>query len=108
SNNLPYVLGWATLPWIFWAALRLAQRERTRDAAVLGLLLASAFLGGDAQATVLGGFLVALALLIHGVTKRRVALSVLSALVATACMGAELVPALMLAPGSSRSSVVGQ
>src|SRR5438445_457496 len=49
SHNPSYLFAHLTLPWVLWAALRVAAAGAPRHIAALGALWALVFLAGDAQ-----------------------------------------------------------
>lgn len=102
SNNQPYLLGIATLPWVGWAALRVAERERGKDAALLAIFWALIFLGGDAQMFALVPLLILVAVVVHGLRWRSVLLLGASGVLATLLVGAEFLPATAVSAESAR------
>jgi len=105
SSIVFYVMSQATLPWVAWAALKVARKGRARDAAVLGVAWALVFLAGDPQGFALCALLAAL-VLVEGVSARRVVLLGVGGLVASLLIGVELWPSTVLAAQSLR--VMGQ
>ena len=72
SDNLPYLLSAAALPWVVLAAERLARRPSARSAAALGLALGFGAWSGDLQAAMLQALLAAVLVLARGFERRRV------------------------------------
>jgi hypothetical protein len=103
SNNLPYLGGFMTLPWVAWGAHRVCTRERLADAGLLGLAWALVFLAGDAQSALLVPLLFVPPLLVGPASRRKVALLALSGGVALLLVGAELLPALAVGSASVRA-----
>lgn len=103
SNNLACLVPFATLPWVFFFAWRLLEKQRLRDAALLSLFWALVLLGGDVQAFAECGVLVLAALLIQGIDRRRGALVLLSAALAVALTCVELIPGTYVARESFRA-----
>jgi hypothetical protein len=101
SSIVFYAMSQATLPWVAWAALRVARKRRTKDAALLGLAWGLMFLSGDPQGFLLCG-LVVLVALVEGVDARRLVLFVAAGGVAALLCGVELLPSTVVAAQSLR------
>ena len=102
SNNLPYLLGLATLPWVAWGALRIAGDPAPRRIVPLALAVALVFLGGDAQSAMLCPLVVAAALAGSPRKARSLALCAAAAVLAALLVACELLPALALTPETVR------
>lgn len=112
SNNLPYLRGIATLPWVPWALGRALQEERARWrwVAVTALVWASVVLGGDLQGALLAGlFALLMAWIRQGI--RGLVPAAVAAGLALMISCAELLPAYFVRGESIRSatarSVIG-
>ncbi|HLL52030.1 MAG TPA: hypothetical protein VK447_00705, partial [Myxococcaceae bacterium] len=101
SSIVFYAMSQATLPWVAWAALRVARKRRTKDAALLGLAWGLVFLAGDPQGFLLCG-LVVLVALVEGVDARRLVLFAAAGGVAALLCGVELLPSTVVAARSLR------
>ncbi|MBF5044741.1 YfhO family protein [Aggregicoccus sp. 17bor-14] len=102
SNNLVYLMGLATLPWVAWASLRVTGTRRLADAALLMVAWALVFLAGDAQMFAFCPLLMLAALCVHGVTRRSIALLALAGVGTLLLISAELLPALAVSGESMR------
>jgi hypothetical protein len=107
SDNLPYVVGLATLPWVLWAAWRVCERRRWKDAALLGLLTASIFLAGDAQSFATCPLIFGLIFLTVRRSWRALGLLASAGVLALLCISVEWMPALVVAAASLRHAWVG-
>jgi hypothetical protein len=104
SHNPSYLVAHATLPWVLWAALRVALPDRLapRRVAALALAWALVFLAGDAQAFLVAP-LVLLAVLALAKERKRAAIVCAGAgALAVLLCGAELLPAIALSGSSIR------
>ena len=107
SNNLTSLVSHLTLPWVFWASLRVCERRRLKDVALLALLWASVFLTGDAQQFGVVAPLVLLASWgVRGFGGRPLAALAVAGGLAVALCAAELLPALAVSAGSIRAQGV--
>jgi hypothetical protein len=102
SDNLPFLMGLATLPWVGWAAMRLALHGRPKDTALLGLLWASVLLAGDVQSFVMAGPLVVASLLAGRASLRSVLWSVFGFALSLGLAAVELLPARSVFSTSTR------
>ncbi|MHB1846773.1 MAG: hypothetical protein ACYCWW_18280, partial [Deltaproteobacteria bacterium] len=105
ASNLVFLDGYATLPWVAWAALRLADRPGPRPAALLAAAWALVLLAGDAQSFLFAPLLFVPAL--EGRLKSRpgkaaLGWMALAGLLSVTLCAAELVPALSVAAASGR------
>ena len=66
SDNGPYAIGPAMLPWVLWAAERVSRQPTPRRSVALALALALTLWSGDAQQFVIQVELGPLVLLSHG------------------------------------------
>lgn len=101
-NNLPYLMGMMTLPWVGWRALRLADRERPGDIAGLAVAWALVFLAGDAQGTGFATVLVIAALVGRGCTRRSPILASGAGALMLLLISIELLPATSVFSGTFR------
>lgn len=103
SHNPVYLLAHATLPWVMWSAIRVAQRPSARHVAALSVSWALVFLAGDAQAFALCPLLMLVALLVarEGPLRPKLIALVSAAALSALLISAELLPAMAL----SRSSI---
>lgn len=65
SNNFPYLVGIATMPWALWAAERFFRRPTTLRALLASAVLASICLAGETQIFFLSGGVVTLLAIIR-------------------------------------------
>jgi hypothetical protein len=94
SNNLPYLWGLGTLPWVGLFAAEVQTRERPWPwVSALALSWAAIVVSGDSHSALFGG-LVALFAALQTRRLRRLPLCVLASLIAIGVAGAELLPAL--------------
>jgi len=104
TDNFSYLHGAMVVPWALWAADRLANAPTSRNALLLGLVLALGIHGGDVQ----GALLSAIAASLWALTsapRRAVLSSLIIAGVFTLIWSAPLVPAIIVtARESSRGS----
>jgi len=105
SSIITYALSHCALPWVAWAAIRVARAQRLKDAVLLSVLWSLVFLAGDAVSFLLAIFVLALALL-ESFSLRGVALMALAACVTLLLVGIELIPSTAVAAESVRA--VGQ
>lgn len=102
SSILTYATSQATLPWVFWAALRVGRHRRAKDAALLGLVWSLVFLAGDAI-----GFLFCGASLLVSLLERpgwrTTGWLLTGGLLASLLCGIELLPATKVAAESVRN-----
>ena len=105
SSIITYALSHCALPWVAWAAIRVARARRLKDAVLLGALWSLVFLAGDAVSFLLAVLLLAVAL-IERFSVRGVALMALATSVSLLLVGIELIPATAVAAESVRA--VGQ
>jgi hypothetical protein len=103
SNNLPYLRGFAALPWLAWGVQRLA-RTRTPMIAVPGAAICWALIlmGGDLQSYLLGA-LVALCVLVSAGSLRRIGWLILSGILSACLAACELLPAWVARSQSIRT-----
>jgi len=102
SNNLVYLVGLVTLPWVAWASMRLVASCRGRDCGVLAAIWGSMFLAGDAQMFLCASLLVAAAFFLGRPRLRAGLLIAASVALATLLISAELLPALSVGARSLR------
>jgi hypothetical protein len=102
SDNLPYLMGLATLPWVGWAARRIIAHQQPRDAAVLGLTWALILLAGDAQMFAVTPLLLLAVLFSEPLTRRTVILMAFGGGIALLVAGIEWVPATAVYAESAR------
>jgi len=106
SDNLPYLLSAAVLPWSWLAADRLARRADLRSAAWLTGALTLAIVGGDVQGALLQSLTAAVIVLFAragGRRKRLVGLAASFALTGLLCLP-QLLPTWFTFRGSGRSA----
>lgn len=106
SHNLVYLMGDATLPWVLWAALRVARVGRPRHVAALGVSWALVFLAGDAQFFALSPLLLLVALVLTRSSLAAIGRMAAAGGIAVLLVCVELLPAFALSRDSVRS--VGQ
>jgi SAM-dependent methyltransferase len=102
SNNVPYLFGFVSLPWLGLFAAEVFTRDRPGPwVAVLAVCWATIVLAGDSHAALFGGLVV---LFVGAVTGRlrRLPLCVLASLLAIGICAAELLPAIALVKGGPR------
>lgn len=102
SDNLPFLVGLATLPWVGWAAMKLALKRRAVDAGLLAVTWALVLLAGDVQAFVLAAPLVLACLVAGRASTRAMLLSSVAFLLALGLAAVELFPASGVFGGSTR------
>jgi hypothetical protein len=102
SHNLVYLMGHATLPWVLWAALRVAQVGRRRHVAALGVFWALVFLAGDAQSFALAALLVLAACFIVPGGRAAVWKMGAAGVLAVLLVSVELLPAFALSRDAIR------
>ncbi len=103
-DNLPYLHGIATLPWVLAAGARLCGRLAWRHAALLGAVWALVLLGGDAQSFLLVPLLLVPPLVEARSRGKALLLLAVAALVAALIAAVTLVPALSGLRESSRGA----
>jgi hypothetical protein len=102
SCIIAYAMSHCALPWVAWAAIRVARMQRLKDAALLGGLWSLVFLAGDAVSFSLAAVLLAIAL-VDAFSWRGVGLMALGGCVASLLVGIELIPATAVAAESVRA-----
>jgi hypothetical protein len=102
SDNLPFLMGLATLPWVGWAAVRVVTGGTPRHIAALAIAWALILLGGDAQSFVLASLVVVACLAATRVSVGTVAAAVIAGGLAGACCAIEWLPATAVFQESSR------
>ncbi len=105
SCIIAYAMSHCALPWVAWAAIRVARKQRLQDSALLGGIWSLVFLAGDAVSFSLAAVLLGIAL-VDAFSWRGVGLMALSGSVAALLVGIELIPATAVAAESVRA--VGQ
>jgi hypothetical protein len=102
SCIIAYAMSHCALPWVGWAAIRVARKRRLKDAALLGAIWSLVFFAGDAVSFSLASSLLAIALL-EAFSLRGAGLMALGGLIAALLVGIELIPATAVAAESVRA-----
>jgi hypothetical protein len=102
SDNLPYLMGLMTLPWVGWATQRVVRSQRGKDVALLGLSWALIFLAGDAQSFALAPLLMLAVALGERAPLKPYLLLAASGVLAVLLISAELLPAMAVYSESAR------
>jgi len=105
SCIIAYAMSHCALPWVGWAAIRVARQRRLKDAALLGAIWSLVFFAGDAVSFSLSSTVLAIALL-DACSWRGAGLMALGGCIAVLLVGIELIPATAVAAESVRA--VGQ
>jgi hypothetical protein len=102
SSVIFYLMGTATLPWLAWAAHRLARQRRGKDLVLFALLWALVFYSADVQAFLWCALLAPLALFIEQARPKVALLFVAAGALTTLLCCAEYLPALVVSADSVR------
>lgn len=102
SSIIAYALSTSALPWVVWAATRLVEKQRARDAAALAVAAALVFLSGDALGFALTSVLCLIAFSAKP-SRRALLLMIGAGAWAALLVGIELLPATVLGADSVRN-----
>lgn len=105
SSIIAYAMSTAALPWVVWAATRLVEKQRPRDAAALAASAALVFIAGDALAYAMTALLCGIAFSAKP-TRRAALLFAVAGIWSAMLVAIELLPATVLGADSVRN--VGQ
>lgn len=102
SCIIAYAMSFAALPWVAWAATRLVQKRRVRDAAAMAACAGCVFLAGDALGLVFCAVIGALAFSAQP-SRRALGLFALAGAWSVALVAIELLPATVVGADAIRN-----
>ncbi len=102
SSIMNYVLSFPALAWVVWASIRVAEKQRLRDGALLALCASLVFLAGDALGFAACAGIGAIAFSARP-SRRGALLFLLAGVWAAALVGIELLPSTALSADAVRN-----